>query len=299
MMSNEAGNQATFLEKLQLFLRSALGIGGRLLAQFLVYGFLFIPFTALWFVSPEEWGHNESFIAVHEIARLIVTTASVFLVAKFVDERDAESFGLKRDRQAFVDFSFGVLIMLIVKGISFLIYLGLGVIQIKGFAWQTQSALSVLLYTLGTFLIFAFVGWSEELLSRGFHLQTIAEGFNKFWGVFLSSLIFSWLHRNNPDITAFDFVIIFFAGIVLAYAYLRTQRLWLSIGLHTGWNFCVAVLFFGTPIDRLRIFQLIDIERSKFSLQQGIFVLFMQFLALIMCVVLIRFYVKMRKKPQD
>jgi uncharacterized protein len=286
------------LETVKAFFRNLFGVGGRLLLQVILYWVLFIPFTALWFASSEEWGHNESFLAIREIARLIVTTASVFMVAKIVDELEPESFGLKRDRQAFVDFSVGILIMLIVVGASFLVYLGLGLIQVKGFAWQTQSAGSVLLYTFGTFLLFVFIGWSEELLSRGFHLQTIAGGFNKSWAVFLSSLIFAWLHRNNPDISILDLAIIFFAGIVLAYAYLRTHRLWLSIGLHTGWNFCVVVLFFGTPIGRLRIFQLIDIVESAGSVQQRVFIYLMQFLELILCMVLIRLYAKMRKDSE-
>src|SRR5687768_13959803 len=107
-------NQSMPFERVTAFVRNLFGIGGRLLAQFLLFWVLFIPFTIRWFASPEEWGHNESFIAIQEIARLIVTTASVFMVAKIVDERDPESFGLKRDRQAFADFSVGILIMLIV-----------------------------------------------------------------------------------------------------------------------------------------------------------------------------------------
>ncbi|HEU0292601.1 MAG TPA: type II CAAX endopeptidase family protein [Anaerolineales bacterium] len=284
------------VETSRSLIRNVFGIGLRLFAQIFLAWFLFIPFTIIFYVSPEIWGHNESLLALHEIATLMIITGSVYLVHKIADEQELDSFGLKKDKWALTDFLVGFFVTFIVLGFSFLIYMWFGVIRITGFVWEQQSASYVFWYTVVTFLIFLFVGWSEELLSRGFHLQTIEKGTNRFWGVLISSLIFSYLHRNNPDMDTPGLIFIFFAGLMLAYAYLKTNQLWLSVGLHTGWDFFLVVVFFGIPIGRLRIFHLmeIDVYASSRLLVYGI-----QYLSLILCVLAIHIYSqRIRPKTQ-
>jgi len=109
------------------------------------------------------------------------------------------------------------------------------------------------------FVIFIFVGWNEELLSRGYHLQTIASGINLFWGVIISSAVFGLVHLGNPHATWISAAGIFFAGAYLAYAYIRTRQLWLPIGLHIGWNFFEGVVF-GFPVSGLDIYALTRIQ---------------------------------------
>jgi len=74
----------------------------------------------------------------------------------------------------------------------------LGWIHFIGFAWQFDPLPVVLGQTLLFLLIFIIVGWSEELLSRGYHLQTLTSGINLFWGVLISSAVFGALHLSNP-----------------------------------------------------------------------------------------------------
>ena len=143
-------------------------------------------------------------------------------------------------------------------GFIYLIQWGLGWLTFDGFAWETDSLLTVLGGTLGMFAVFIVVGWNEELLSRGYHLQTIASGLNLFWGVVLSSTVFGVLHLANPNATWISAAGIFFAGLFLAYGYLTTKQLWLSIGLHLGWNFFEGVVF-GFPVSGLDIYRLMRI----------------------------------------
>ena len=109
--------------------------------------------------------------------------------------------------------------------------------------------------------IFVLVGWSEEVMSRGYHLQTIASGLNLAWGLALSSAIFGVLHLANPHATLMSAAGIFLAGLLLGYAYVRTGQLWCSIGLHIGWNFFEGVVF-GFPVSGLDTFHLVE---ARFS----------------------------------
>jgi membrane protease YdiL (CAAX protease family) len=118
------------------------------------------------------------------------------------------------------------------------------------------------------FVVFILVGWNEELLSRGYQMQNIASGTNLFWGVVLSSSVFALLHLGNPNATWVSTAGIFFAGVFLAYGYIRTKQLWLSIGLHIGWNFFEGVVF-GFPVSGLDIYALTRIEVSGPELWTG------------------------------
>ncbi len=146
--------------------------------------------------------------------------------------------------------------------------------------------------------VFIFVGWNEELLSRGYHLQTLASGTNLFWGVVISSSVFGLAHLGNPNATWVSAAGIFFAGLFLAYGYLRTGQLWLSIGLHIGWNFFEGVVF-GFPVSGLDIYRLIRHQiqgpviwtGGAFGPEAGLIVL----PALVVGSVLIYFYTRDRR----
>jgi uncharacterized protein len=239
--------------------KRVISAGWRLLTQYLIWWVLFSMVGIVFVVSPELWGDDKSLLLLREIAKLTTFTISVFLVVKLMDERDILSLGLKLDRWAFYDFLTGILITFIMLGCQFLLFLSLGWIQIVKFTWQSQTSSAIFWNIVGAFFTFAFVGWSEELLSRGFHLQTIERGLNKFGGVFLSSLIFAYLHRNNPGITLPSLIFIFFFGLLMSYACRKTGQLWLAIGLHTGWDFFVVSIFFGIPVGILKPFHLFDI----------------------------------------
>jgi hypothetical protein len=128
---------------------------------------------------------------------------------------------------------------------------------VTGWSWNAQSAGQVFGNTAAYLGIFVLVGWNEELMSRGYHLQTIASGLNLGWGLALSSAIFGVLHLGNPHATLVSTGGIFLAGLLLGYAYVRTGRLWCSIGLHIGWNFFEGVVF-GFPVSGLNTFHLIQ-----------------------------------------
>lgn len=247
---------------------SRLRAGWRFLLQnlilLLVGGCLSIPlFVVLLLVDPTLLSTypvlkpEELLLTV--IGETLAVTLSVFLARRFLDKKPMESLGLQLNLQSLVDILSGIGIVLLQIGLIFFLMSRLGWISFEGFAWQIDPVGIVIKNTLLFLITFILVGWNEELLSRGYHLQTIASGTNLFWGVVISSAIFGVLHIANPGATWVSTVGVFFAGVYLAYGYIRTRQLWLSIGLHIGWNFSEGVIF-GFPVSGLDIYALTRIK---------------------------------------
>ena len=235
--------------------------GWRLLAQSVLLLFLtlcaYIPLAfAPRFASSAE-------LLYLQVASLLGTTLSVLLVRRLLDKRSFVSLGTRIDRWALLDLLAGIGITFLMMALIFGIQWAAGWARFESFAWQHQPLAGVILETLVAFLTLVLVGWSEELLSRGYHLQTLESGLNTLWAVLLSSAVFSFLHLSNPNVESIAFVAsgLFLAGVFLAFGYLRTRQLWLPIGLHIGWNFFQGVVF-GFPISGMDYFHLARLQVS-------------------------------------
>lgn len=195
-------------------------------------------------------------LIVSQILELTLFTSSIYIARRWLDKRTFTSLGFQVNKQAFIDVLAGIGITFIMMGVIYIAEVAAGWLTFESFAWQTESATQVLTGVLSFFVVFILVGYNEELLSRGYHLQTLTSGTNLLWGVLISSSIFGIAHLGNPNATWVSVAGIFFAGMFLAYGYIRTGQLWLSIGLHIGWNFFEGVVF-GFPVSGLDIYRLV------------------------------------------
>lgn len=235
--------------------------GWRLLVQSFIFGLItlcgIVPISIL-FLIPDISLSFESLLFFEQMTRLIAVGLSVFLARRFLDKRSFTSLGLKIDWQAGVDILLGIGITFIMMVMIFGIEFSMDWLTIDGFAWQSESLGQVIIKTIVPLFIYVLVAWNEELLSRGYHFQTLTSGLGLFWGVVLSSAIFSIMHLGNPNTDAKFYVAvgIFLAGVFLAYGYIRTRQLWLPIGLHFGWNSFEGVVF-GFPVSGMNTYRLI------------------------------------------
>lgn len=220
------------------------------------------------------------FLLLGEVVLTIPLTVSVFLARRFLDRRSFVSLGLNLRWSVITDFLAGTVITFVMMGMLFGTMLLLGWIEFLGFAWQSDPPFTVIVNITLVVFMFLLVGWSEELLSRGYHLQTIASGLDRFWGVTLSSAIFGLMHIMNPNATLISAGGIFFAGLFFALGYLRTGQLWLPIGMHFGWNLFEGSVF-GFPVSGLEVYKLIHIRvigpdiwtGGKFGPEAGILII--------------------------
>jgi CAAX protease family protein len=229
--------------------------------------FLSIPFEIL--ALAFHWDpSSDSFFFANTVVELFAFSISVLLTRRFLDRRSFAGLGFKFDRKVLTDLLAGILITLIMMGSIYLVMGRLGWLRFRDFSWHIDPFRLVLGQVLFFFLIFITVGFQEELLFRGYQLQTVASGINLFWGIVLSSLFFGFLHLTNPNSTLISALGIFFAGVFLSLGYLWTGRLWLSISLHIGWNFFEGVVF-GFPVSGLAIYPLLRIDVTGPGLWTG------------------------------
>ena len=185
-------------------------------------------------------------------------TLAVWMARRLLDRRSLASLGFHLDRRALIDLAVGFLIPGAMMAVIFLFEVALGWVRFDGWAWQSMSAGRIVLGVLGGLAGFMVVGYQEELLSRGYHLQNIRDGMGLGWGLMLSSGIFALMHLGNPNVTWYTTLPgLLVAGYFLAYGWVRTRQLWLSIGLHIGWNFFEGSVF-GFPVSGIDLVGLIQ-----------------------------------------
>jgi uncharacterized protein len=103
---------------------------------------------------------------------------------------------------------------------------------------------------LTAFVTYVLVGFSEEVLARGWVFQVLERGRGTTVAVIGSATIFALLHAFNPGFGLTALLGLFLAGLLFAQAYVVTRQLWLPIAMHLSWNFSEGPLF-GFPVSGL------------------------------------------------
>jgi membrane protease YdiL (CAAX protease family) len=157
-----------------------------------------------------------------------------------------------------------------------------GLITITGL--PVRLSLEEILLTLPAYLaIMIFIGISEEILFRGMLAREWAARLGWPAATLLSGVLFGLLHIFSAPVTGvlsvmnlIGFGIIFTA--LFTALYVRAGSLWLPIGFHAGWNFCLIAIM-GTPVSgvgstfslfKMKILGPIWISGGSFGIEQSI-----------------------------
>lgn len=179
-------------------------------------------------------------------------TVSLFVVGtwawrRFLGKRDMASLGLDLRRHCFTELGIGLLVGVGLMGAIFVVELLMGWIDVQGLAWQlrpSHEAFAALYFAVISMIEVAVM---EEILVRGYLLQTLEEWIGLPSAVIISSAFFGVIHLLNPTATGWvNYVIPFtltLGGVMFAMAYLARRSLWLPIGLHFAWNLCEYDVF--------------------------------------------------------
>jgi membrane protease YdiL (CAAX protease family) len=195
------------------------------------------------------WGSNASSanldlatLGLSVVAFFIPAVLALIVMARF-EKAPASSFGTRLHpgwfRHILVGIGFAFLLLIPVVAGSFLF----GETRI---AWLAPSMTA----WTATLLVLMIGAANEEIVFRGYPMQTLMRGVGTWPAILIMSAIFGLLHAMNPDSTAFGVFNTILAGILLSAAYLRTRSLWLAYGVHAGWNVGLGIVL-GFPVSGL------------------------------------------------
>ena len=172
-----------------------------------------------------------------------------WLCLRFLDQKQLESIGLlpsrRRFRQVLAGFGISILMMTLVVAVQ--VASGASTMGLVRGDW-TNTCYQV----LGALAVFTIAASFEEVLFRGYPLQTLVRSIPTWAAIFVASLLFSLAHSKNPFQTPLALVNTFLAGIWLGTAWYTARNLWFPAGLHIGWNWAMGALY-GLPVSGLHV----------------------------------------------
>ncbi len=174
----------------------------------------------------------------------ISAAMSLLVITTRVERRSIRSYGLLASEVGLRQLRVGVLVGLLSLAGMFAFSFAARLCHIELEADRLR-----LWRTLIGFVPLAFViGLLEELVFRGLILQQLLR-YSRWLGVVGSSVAYALVHLRTPTmnlLTGLELGGLFLLGVVLSFSYLKTQQLFMAIGLH-------ASLAYGVRTNKLLI----------------------------------------------
>ena len=167
-----------------------------------------------------------------QLGTFAFTALAIFFWVKVVEKRPIRTLGFFKGHIWFnllKGWGLGTLLLLV----SFLGTYLLGGLEFV----KVDFSQKTLLYILSLIPFWFIQGGTEELVTRGWLLQTVTNKLNLSWGIAISSSLFSILHLGNQGVTALSLISIVLVGVLLALYMLKTDNIWGVAALHGAWNF--------------------------------------------------------------
>ena len=230
--------------------------------RILIFLFTFLAFSMIIFllrpllgeITKKEFVQDYSLIIVSVLA--LGASVTVPLARKFLDKRSFVSLGLKVNKKSLQDIVFGFFLSGFMAALFFIVMIGLGLVEFNGFNFGNSNTLTessfnfvqfMSVVSIGSvlllFLEYILVGYWEELVFRGYLLQNMSDGLGIKTAIVISCIIYGLIHAANPNASLLSSSIIVLFGYLRIFGYLATKMLWLSIGMHIGWNFFQGPVF--------------------------------------------------------
>ncbi|MBF4691921.1 CPBP family intramembrane glutamic endopeptidase [Fusibacter ferrireducens] len=170
-----------------------------------------------------------------------MTIVMVFIWVHFIERRSLSSLGLYRSYMLIhyiQGFAIGFLMFLMVMCLLF-VTRQMYIVPQPHFRVGIL-ALPIILAMIPVWMI---QGASEEILTRGWLMNTLIARYNLPLGVILSSTLFGLLHLLNTHVSYIAILNIVLIGVFFGLYALKTENLWGACGAHSAWNWAQGNIF--------------------------------------------------------
>jgi len=226
------------------FLIGLFAVGGTVLTDILA--------AVVWPSIPSAY-----YLVLTTVGLALGAVVGVAVVARTIDRRPISDYGFRGGRVWWRDLLFGAALAVAVQTAV------VGVELAAGWAVVVDTTVAdsggVVALLIASVVLFAVVGFYEELVVRGVVLKNVAEGVAGRGpvvavaaAVLVSSLLFGVIHLANTGASAVSVAVIGVIALTLAASYVLTGRLGFAVGFHAAWNIATGVLF-GHPVSGIAV----------------------------------------------
>jgi membrane protease YdiL (CAAX protease family) len=182
----------------------------------------------------EEPAEAAAALVVELLVGFAAVVVLLWLWVRFFERRRFSTLGLRRTG-ALRKVLWGALFGLLLIAATALLLALLGFVIVEGGA-RVPVGLAAL-----SGILFVALGWaaqasSEELLCRGWALQTAATRYGTAIGVLVSSLVFALFHLYQADVGLLALMNLFLLGVLFALYALYEGSLWGVCAFHAAYN---------------------------------------------------------------
>jgi membrane protease YdiL (CAAX protease family) len=233
----------------------------------IIAGFLIMPkLVSSGEINPDALVFTDSQMylinTVSAFLQEIIMIAVPIIIWKFIIKRSLSEMGLKpvlkHSKELLVGLALGAASMTVV----FLSLILSGSSEVV--SWKPHFSSEQLVYLV----LYIFVGFAEEIFSRGYMMSVMRQTKSISLIIFVPSIIFALLHSMNTGVGIIPYINLALVGVLFAVMYLRSGNLWMCIGYHITWNYFQGYVY-GFKVSGQAADGIITTTAKKFSLLNG------------------------------
>ena len=171
---------------------------------------------------------------------LFITVFSIIipiLYCKFIEKRSLSSMGIVK-KHAIRNYLLGLIIGFIMFSLVVLLNVVFG-----GMSFSSITSKIMIPYIIIYLIAYGIQGMSEEVLCRGYLMNSIGGKHRIGLAIITSSLIFALLHIFNPGITILAFFNLLLFGVFAALYMICFDNIWGVAAIHSIWNFAQGIIY--------------------------------------------------------